>query len=492
MKTILKVSIVLTLFFLQFTNSQNTTFKIDIDVSKYVKNKKEFDGRLFVLMHKDTTQLALYWPNTSNPQPAFAVNVKDFKKGKKVLIDNNATKWKHSLDELDGFYSVSVLLDIDTTLDNLLAPGNLVSDKQVIKIEKGKKQCFELKIEFPIQPFPFVETDYLKEEKFESKMLTDFYKKTTHITGAVILPESYYKEPYKKYPIVYVFPGWGGNRFHITMGEFNQKRYGMKGFGEEKIYVFMDQQCRFGYHVFADSENNGPRDSSFIKEFIPSIEKKYRVNSNRFLTGQSSGAWAALWLQIKYPSLFDGVWAASPDPIDFRYFESMGNMYNEDTNVYYNSDGSLKVHARKGEEIITTNIDALKMEAVYGEGQQFGSYESVFSKKGKNGKPSEVFDRKTGHVRIQVSNNWRKYDLSYIIKNANNTVKKLLDNKIHIHVANDDTYFLDLGVKGFKEITDKVGLETDIHFYNDLGHDVWSDALRKKMHAQMDKISANN
>lgn len=75
--------------------------------------------------------------------------------------------------------------------------------------------------------------------------------------------------------------------------------------------------------------------------------------------------------------------------------------------------------------------------------------------------------------------------MRYIIENANKDVLEKLSKKIHIHVANDDSYFLDLGVKGFKEVTDKSGLEVDIHFYDAMGHDVWNDSLRNKIHLQI-------
>ena len=471
-----------------FFYGQGINFTIDIDTSKYIKNDRNFSGRLFVLMNSDTTQLALYWPNTSNPQPAFALDVENFIPGHKITIDTAATKWLHSLEDLEGYYSVSVLFDIDTTLDNLLAPGNLVSDKQIIRIEKGKKQTFNFKIDYPIYPYPFNETDLLKEIQIESKLLTDFYGTPSKITGAVILPKSYYRDTTKTYPVVYVFPGWGGNRFHIVMGDFNQKRYGMSGFGEEKIFVFMDQQCRYGYHVFANSENNGPRDKSFVNEFIPAFEKKYRVGRHRFLIGQSSGGWATLWLQVKYPDIFDGAWAASPDPIDFRHFESMGNMYDHKTNVYSKTDGTPKIHARKDGKVIISNRDYILMEILYGEGQQFGSYESVFSKRGDDGKPMQVFSRETGYVVTTVSENWKKYDLRYIIENAEEGLLKKLSDKIHIHVANDDNYFLDLGVRGFEEAAENLEFEVDIHIYNEMGHDVWNDSLRYNIHSQIDNI----
>ncbi len=471
---------------------QNINFKIDIDTSKYIKSESNFRGRLFVLMNSDTTQLALYWPNFENPQPAFAIDIKDFKPGTPAIINYKAAKWMHAIDDIEGYYSVSILLDRDTILNNILAPGNLVSDKQIIKIEKGKEQTFEFTIKYQIYPYPFNETEFIKEIQVESKQLSDFYRYPIKISGAIILPETYYEDTTKAYPVVYVFPGWGGSRFDIVMGDYNQKRYGMEGFGEEKIFVFMDQQCRYGYHVFANSENNGPRGDSFIQEFIPIVEKKYRTDGYRFLMGQSSGGWAALWLQINYPNTFMGAWAASPDPIDFRSFENMGNIYENTTNVFNKIDGTPKASSRKKGKPGISIRDRVLMETLYGEGQQIGSYESVFSPKGKDGKPMQVFNRETGNVDTRVSKHWKEYDLRHIIGNANEDLLRSLSNKIHIYVANDDDYFLDLGVKGFKEVTDSLNFKVDIQFYKERGHNVWDDSLRHKIHSQIDNICKNH
>jgi pimeloyl-ACP methyl ester carboxylesterase len=89
----------------------------------------------------------------------------------------------------------------------------------------------------------------------------------------------------------------------------------MNTVGEEKIYVFMNA------------------------EFVPYLESRYRVikhPAERFLMGQSSGAWTALWLQFEYPELFAGAFAASPDPVDFR---ALGfDIYADNSNYYYPPD----------------------------------------------------------------------------------------------------------------------------------------------------------
>ena len=42
--------------------------------------------------------------------------------------------------------------------------------------------------------------------------------------------------------------------------------------------------------------------------------------SGRFLQGHSSGGWATLWLQTRYPKIFGGTWSTSPDSSDFHDF----------------------------------------------------------------------------------------------------------------------------------------------------------------------------
>ena len=83
--------------------------------------------------------------------------------------------------------------------------------------------------------------------------------------AAVILPPAYHKNPQVKYPTVYVIPGWGGTHYHISMADWNQKRYAMNTMGLDKVFVFLSHECPTGYHCFADSENNGPRARAMVE-----------------------------------------------------------------------------------------------------------------------------------------------------------------------------------------------------------------------------------
>jgi len=88
----------------------------------------------------------------------------------------------------------------------------------------------------------------------------------------------------------------------------------------EMIWVMLLQASPTGTHEFADSANNGPWGKALTMELIPYLEKKYRMDARpngRFLTGHSSGGWAAMWIQVSHPDFFGGTWPTAPDPGDF-------------------------------------------------------------------------------------------------------------------------------------------------------------------------------
>ena len=137
----------------------------------------------------------------------------------------------------------------------------------------------------------------------------------------VLLPDGYRGDRQRRYPVLYVIPGFSGSHFAaLTAAAANPTDIA----GIDMLYVVLDPSCRLGHHVFADSENNGPVGQALIAELIPHLEKKYQalgVPAARFLTGHSSGGWSSLWLQVTYPEFFGGVWSTSPDPVDFRDFQ---------------------------------------------------------------------------------------------------------------------------------------------------------------------------
>jgi len=363
-----------------------------------------------------------------------------------------------------------------------------VTDKSIVHIEKGK-MCRPVDLLFRIVPEApkFRETEFIKEMIVQSDLMTRFYGEPDFIRAAVILPKSYFEEPDRKYPGVYVFGGWGST--YIAGLSQQLKRYGMNGEGKEKIYIFVDHECRSGYHAFCTSETNGPREESFFLELLPAVEKEYRVDKNRgkrFLMGQSSGAWAALWLLINYPDEFGGIYAGSPDPVDFRDFIGT-NIYEKEANMFFSAGGELKWFSDSGKGKELTVKDFTGLDRIAGWGEQMYSFDAAFSPRGEDGEPLHLFDWRSGEIDSRVAEYWKKKDLSQVIRKLSGKKVRALSGKIHIYVSDQDDFGLNRPVKLFQQILAKKGVEADIRFFPDTGHNVWTDELRRIIREDMDR-----
>jgi hypothetical protein len=213
------------------------------------------------------------------------------------------------------------------------------------------------------------------------------------------------------------------------------------------IWVMLDESCPTGTHEFDDSVNNGPWGTALTKEYIPFLEKKYRMDarpSGRFLQGHSSGGWATLQLQIDYPQIFGGTWSTSPDPSDFHDFTGV-DLYARHANVYHRPDGTVYPIVRDHGKVIGTFEQFAKNERVLGPyGGQIASFEWVFSPRGKDGRPVPMFDHETGDVDPAVVSYWHDhYDLAHIVQSTWVQRGAGLRGKIHVFVGTADTFYLD-------------------------------------------------
>lgn len=445
--------------------------------------------RVYLLLDGDTKRNPLHDPDVRRKQPFFALDVKDWKAGETIVLDHRAPAWPVNMNALKGTYVIGAVMDIDTTERSFLAPGNGYSRKIIREIRGGKDEVITITIDRTFKEPVFKETSLTKEVGLKSKLLSDFYGRPIIMKAAIILPPSYLENPGRLYPAVYTVGGFSSRYYHISVGRWNQNRFQMNKMGLDKVFVFLDADCPTGNHAFADSENNGPRARALVEELIPYIEKKYRVipgASARLLTGQSSGAWTCMWLQVNYPGTFGGAWAVSPDPLDFRNFCGI-NLYT-DTNMFFDKTGKLRPLGRAGGKIILTVKDVSDMEAVLGPGGFLNTFEGVFSRRDKNGNPEPLWNRKTGEIDKNVLKIWEKYDIQSIMEKNWSTLGPCLAGKLHVYVAEDDAFFLDQSVKCFKAAMEKLGSDAEFVILPTGGHGdgVWRQVI-KGIHQSMDE-----
>jgi enterochelin esterase-like enzyme len=143
----------------------------------------------------------------------------------------------------------------------------------------------------------------------------------------VLLPAGYTTE--KKYPVLYVLHGYGGDENTMTeMGDASLRiRYIVgnaiaEGEAEEMIVVFPDVYASTTQDKCSgmDAANNAAYDNFInllVKDFMPYIEKNYSVKTgpeNTAITGGSMGGRESLYIGFMRPDLFGYIGAMCPAP----------------------------------------------------------------------------------------------------------------------------------------------------------------------------------
>ncbi len=310
--------------------------------------------------------------------------------------------------------------------------------------------------------------------QFVSPSLSAFWGRPITMHGQVLTPPGYDAKAGKRYPTVYYTQGFGGNNDRVA-GPLTTVYSAMKqGEMPPMIWVFLDESSPTGTHEFADSVNNGPWGQALTTELIPQLESQYRMDakpSGRFLNGHSSGGWATLWLQTRYPKIFGGTWSTSPDPSDFHDFTGI-DLYAPHANAYRKPDGSAYPLVRDHGKVLGTFEQFAKLERVLGTyGGQLGSFEWVFSPRGKNGLPVPMFDRDTGDIDPAVVDYWRDhYDISWRLQHNWPQLKPDLDGKIHLIVGTADTFYLDGAAHKLQAALDALHAKSDFRFLPNRTH----------------------
>ncbi len=309
---------------------------------------------------------------------------------------------------------------------------------------------------------------------FQSPALTAFWGRPIVMRGWVVTPPGYDPKGKATYPTVYSFHGFGANEDTFLTRSADAYAAMAAGRTPPMIWVFLDYSGPWGANEFADSVNNGPWGKAFAEELIPDLERHYRMDARpngRFLTGHSSGGWASLWLQTRYPKEFGGTWSTSPDPSDFH--DLMGvDIYAPQANIYTGPGGVHHPLMRDGAKVLASMEEFARLEAVMGpSGGQMASFDAVFSPRGPDGRPQPMFDRATGAVDPAVVAYWRDhYDIAHLISANWLTLKPDLDGKIHVAVGGADSFYLDGPAHKLQAVLDGLGAKSRFQYVPGRGH----------------------
>lgn len=404
-----------------------------------------------------------FGPIWGSNMPFFRIDVKDFRPGTTQTIDDTADGFPEKLSKTSGTYSAQAVLAHDVySCHPGRGVGNLYSNEVNVHLDAAAQKV-ALKLDQIVKEQPFPDVKWLKLVAIKSDLLSKFHHREIVERAAVVLPESYFDQPERQYPAIYVIPGFGGS--YRDALQFQARPPHADPGEEEFVRVMLDGQCEWGHHVYADSATNGPRGDALVREMIPEIDRQFRTvakPAGRFVAGHSSGGWSSLWLQVSYPDTFGGVWSTSPDPVDFRDYQRVDLYANPPLNMYREPPGGRRPIARHGEQPMLWYDSFTKMDDVLGRGGQLRSFEAVFSPLDAKGEPLRLYDRTTGQVDPAVAKAWEPYDIRLKLERNWQTLGPKLQGRLHIRTGSLDTYYLDGAVVRLAESLKQLGSDAEI------------------------------
>ncbi len=460
------------------------------------------DGRIILLLGHDSKSEPRTQVSPDEPLKSpfiFGQTVEGMKPGQKVELGQGLFGWPaRSLAALKpGDYIMQVVLNryelfkraegpaVKLPPDHgegqnwAIKPGNLYSKPVHVHIDAHAPAVDVVldQVMPPIKPKP--DTEFVKHVTIQSELLTKWWGRPMYLTAHVLVPWGFAAHPDAHYPLM-VFHGHfpddiGG--FRTTPPDPNLKpdyseRFHLAGYNriqQQAAYAFYQQWISPGFPRYlvieiahanpyyddsyaVNSANLGPYGDAINHELIPAIEKQFRGLGQgwaRFTYGGSTGGWEALATQVFYPKMYNGSFAACPDPVDFHAYQIV-NLY-ADKNAYMLQGQALSVERPEIRnylgEVFATERDGGYMELALGDrgrsGGQDDIWQAVFGPRGADGYPQRVFDKVTGDIDPKIAAYWRDhYDLTHIIQRDWSKLGPDLAGKIHIYVGSADTYYL--------------------------------------------------
>jgi hypothetical protein len=477
-----------------------TTFSVSFPASV---GEAPVDGHVILLLSKDMTRE----PRTHVEEGemlavpyVFGLDVDALAPGRAVVLDDHAFGWPaaHLSAVPTGDYYVQAVLNryeefhladgrsLKLAPDKgegqqwATKPGNFYSKPVQVHIDQARPQRADLLLDQKIPPIAEKrDTEFVRHIRIRSESLSKFWGRDVYLGAHILVPQGFDTHPNAHYPLM-VFHG----HFPEDISEFStdapdpklkpdySQRFHLAGYNriqQQEAYSFYQKWISADFPRFlvveiqhanpyyddsyaVNSANLGPYGDAINKELIPEIEKRFRGIGQgwaRFTYGGSTGGWEALATQVFYPDMYNGAFAACPDPIDFHAYTVI-NLYKDD-NAYAlageTSSAERPAFRNYLGEIFATQRDTNYLELTQGthgrSGDQYDIWQAVFSPVGPDGYPKPIFDKRTGVIDHNVADYWRDhFDLIHIIERDWATLAPKLQGKIHIYVGTGDNYFL--------------------------------------------------
>lgn len=481
------------------------------------------DGRIFVIVTRNgETEPRLQGPGLDqNAPPFWGLDVNGLSSNGSVELNaGGAGVYGFPLPSLndlpEGEYFVQAFMNVYETFHRsdgstvklhmpcgdghrvIWSTGNIYSDVQQVRITDSSEPV-RLELSNVIPPFyptppdgtcqqaNFPESQHVKFVKIKSELLSEFWGRPMYVAAKVLLPKGYQERPDARYPVIWSMShhprAYSFEGFFLGIGNFDEA--GTDPFsqfwladGTPRVIIVqpLSENPFYDTSYWVNSPNAGPYGDVLTQELQPEIDKRFRTVGQPWshtLTGCSSGGWMALAPQVFYPDLFGGAFVFAPDTVDFRSWWTI-NLY-EDKNAYWNLSEWRKwprPYIRDNFDLTGNTAATMEewghLELAMGDKSRSGEYfhhqQATWGPQGPDGYPLPAWNALTGEIDPAAAEQYRKYDLSAYLAANWATLEPKLRGRLQFWVTNEDTYFVNLGVRSLEEKLTTLSPPSDAQF----------------------------
>lgn len=227
----------------------------------------------------------------------------------------------------------------------------------------------------------------------------------------------------------------------------------------QAVWVVLDPSSEWGHHGFADGPLQGSRGRALVEEFLPHLERRFRIDPRRearMLWGHGAGGWSALSLLARHDDLFEAAFATSPEAIDHRAIAGVDAFA---ASAFEDAEGRERPAYREpigveGAAIRATVAQEARMaDAVDPRGRSGNRWHRLAARMsppaGQPPRPQLLFDPQDGTIDPAVAAAWRRHDLAAATALDPRRLVPLWSDRARILCGGRDEFLHDLGVRAF-------------------------------------------
>jgi enterochelin esterase family protein len=266
----------------------------------------------------------------------------------------------------------------------------------------------------------------------------------------VYLPETYFTQPGRRFPVIYFLTGFTGKGTMLMnvmpWGETIKERLDRLIKSRklvDSIVVMPDCFTAWGGSQYLNSVATGQYEDHVSRELVRYMDTHYRTIPKpdaRAIIGKSSGGYGALVMGMRHPDVFGVVACHSGDMYFELCYKPDFKDYLREIQRFKNAAGFLREFKNlpnKTDRGLHCLLNTIAMASCY-------------SPRKKGWPPFELpFDERTGQMRDDIWREWLKNDPVYMVDRYARNLKKL--KLLYLDCGTKDEFNLQYGARIFTD-----------------------------------------